>query len=253
MIVGLCSTYREGRLAETAVRSLLEACDAVVVNEGAIGDADELGQPSDWNRVMGKKAVRVIHAPAPTDADKRTAMLKEAHRIHGPRLKRGEPMWGVVLDGDELLLHGDVLPEYFDALPPDALGFSLHLMELDGSCSYIPNRIVRLDQIERWVISSYAFMLTSGITVSKPNVPILAAGEVDSAEWVDMSEGKRQKRRPLQGEPHILHRSVLRSPERQRVQRQHMAEVDSFERIVGAQPVGDAVAPGGSPIWLPGT
>jgi hypothetical protein len=157
----------------------------------------------------------------------------------------------VILDGDELLLHGDVLPEYFDAIPADSLGFSLHLVELDGSCSYIPNRLLRLDVIERWVISSYAFVV-NGVTVSKPNVKILDAGEPDSAELVDVSGARRQKRRPLAGEPHILHRSVLRHPDRQQLRRQHEEEADRFTELAAGQPVGDQPVADGPRLWLPG-
>lgn len=255
MIVGLCSTFREGRLAESAVRSLLPACDRVIVLDGPIGDAPPLGPETDWRRIKDGRVV-IEHGHWETDANKRTAMLRKAKNVYATANERGAGrwggpgLWGVILDGDELLVHADVLPEYFDALPPEALGFSLHLMELDGSCSYIPNRVLRLDQIESWAISSYAFVLTSGITVSKPNVKILDAGEPDSAELAKVGDSMRQRRRPLQGEPHILHRSVLRHPDRQRVQRQHDAEAEAFAELAGGM-VGPTPEPGGHPLWLP--
>lgn len=252
MIVGLCSTYREGRLAESAVRSLLPAVDRVIVLDGPIGDAPPAGPETDWRRIKDGR-VLVKRGAWRTDAEKRTAMLGEAKAAwaHWNTASTTVPLWGVILDGDELLLHGEVLPEYFDAIHPDALGFSLHLMELDGSCSYIPNRVLRLNRISSWAISSYAFVV-DGITVSKPNVKILAAGEPDVAERVNVGDAMRQRRRPLAGEPHILHRSVLRSPERQQVQRQHMAEAEQFAQLAQGQPVGDAPKPDGVPIWLPG-
>ncbi len=258
MIVGLCSSYREGRLAASAVRSLLPACDRVVVLEGPIGDAPPLGPQTDWRPLQKNGKVVVKHGAWESDAAKRTAMLETAKTVWARAPVRstakppGEKLWGVILDGDELLLHGDVLPEYFDALPPDAGGFSVHLVELDGSCSYIPNRLLRLDVIESWAISSYAFVLTSGVTVSLPNVKILDAGEPDTGEWFEVNGSARQRRRPLQGEPHILHRSVLRSPERQQVRRQHEAEADSWGALVGGAPVGEKPAGDGARIWLPG-
>ncbi len=247
MIVGLCSTYREGRLA--AFRSLLPACDqGVFVLEGPIGDAPPAGPETDWRSLQKTGRVVVRRGAWESDAEKRTEMLEFAKTVG----RDGEPLWGVILDGDELLLHGDVLPEYFDALPADAGGFSVHLVELDGSCSYIPNRLLRLDAIDSWAISSYAFTLTSGVTVSLPNVKILAAGQPDTDEWVDVNGASRQRRRPLQGEPHILHRSVLRPPERQTVRRQHEAEADTFAQLAQGVPVGDQPAPAGARIWLPG-
>jgi hypothetical protein len=258
MIVGLCSSFREGRLAESAVRSLLPACDRVVVLEGPIGDAPTAGPATDWPSVRRAGRVLVKEGRWGSDAEKRTAMLHEAKRGYATYNERGASrggpgLWGVILDGDEVLLHGELLPDYLDALPAEALGFSLHLMELDGSCSYIPNRVLRLDRITRWILSSYAFEI-DGVAVSKPNVKILDAGEPDSAEWVDVGDGHtRQRRRPLAGEPHILHRSVLRPAERQaRVQRQHEAEAESFEELLGGAPVGADADPGGVKIWLPG-
>ncbi len=245
MIVGLCSTFREGRLALSAVRSLLECCDRVLALEGPIGDAPAAGAETAWSEIRDGRLL-VKRGAWRTDAEKRTAMLAEARRW----IKFGT--WGVILDGDELLVNAAVLPEYFDALPADALGFSLHLLELDGSCSMIPNRLLRLDRVERWVISSYAF-LVDGVIVIKPNVKILDAGQPDSAELVDVGDGRRQRRRPLQGEPFILHRSVLRSPERQaQVQRMHEAEPEAFEALRAGAPVGEDADPGGVRLWLPG-
>ncbi len=255
MIVGLCSTFREGRLALSAVRSLLECCDRVLALEGPIGDAPAAGDETDWREIKDGRLL-VKRGAWRTDAEKRTEMLDEAKRIHMRKIPDAitglYPLWGVILDGDELLVNAAVLPEYFDALPADALGFSLHLLELDGSCSMIPNRLLRLDRVERWVISSYAF-LVDGVVVSKPNVKILAAGEPDSADLVDVGDGRRQRRRPLQGEPFILHRSVLRSPERQaHVARMHEAEPEAFEALRAGAPVGEDADPGGVRLWLPG-
>lgn len=220
MIVGLCSTWKEGKLGEAAVRSLLTACNRVVVADGPIGEASCDVPDTDWRELQKTGKVLIHRGAWFTDAAKRTSMLNAA-KLSGP------VRWGVILDGDELLVDGSCLPEYFDALNPDALGFSLHLMELDGSCAYIPNRVLRLDEIKQWTLSSYSFELQTGVVVQRGNIPILQAGEPDTAEWIDTGDGIRQRRRPLAGEPHILHRSVLRSPARREVPRQHEAEAEA--------------------------
>lgn len=220
MIVGLCSTWKEGKLGEAAVRSLLTACDRVIVADGPIGAAYCDVPTTNWNAIRETNRVVVVHGQWGSDAAKRTDLLNRAKKM--PDLR-----WGVILDGDELLVDGQYLPEYFDALDPEAMGFSLHLMELDGSCSYIPNRVLRLDKIRRWTLSSYSFELDTGVIVERGNIPILQAGEPDRAEWIDTGDGVRQKRRPIAGEPHILHRSVLRSPARREVPRQHEAEAEA--------------------------
>lgn len=229
MILGLCSTYDGGTLARSAVRSLLTACDRIIIADGPIGDAPD--KPGEWNL----EHVQIMRGRWASDADKRTAMLKRAQTY--PALK-----WGVILDDDEALVDGQYLPEYFDALDPDAMGFSLHLMELDGSCSYIPNRVLRLDRIRRWTLSSYQFELDSGVLVSRGNLPILRGGEPEPLAtldgetpnplaWIDTGDGVRQVRRPLAGESHILHRHVLRAPERRAFARQSDAEAATIAGV----------------------
>ena len=52
MIVGLCSSYLEGPLVQAAVRSLLVACDRVVVFEGPAGPPFEEDVPPTDLRVQ---------------------------------------------------------------------------------------------------------------------------------------------------------------------------------------------------------
>lgn len=216
------------------MRSLQAACDTVIVAEGPVGDLRSDAAESVW-----PTGCVVIRGKWNSDAAKRTAMLHRAQRFPGCK-------WGVILDGDELLVNGENLPEYFPALAPEAMGFSLHLMEFDGSCSYIPNRVLRLDKIKEWTLSSYSFMLKTGVIVQRGNVPVLRGGEPEPPAdlpagpgmfernpqaWVDLGDGIRQRRRPLAGEPHILHRSVLRSPARQQLRRLNEVEAETVAGV----------------------
>lgn len=246
MIVGLSSTYREGLLAVEAVESLLDACRTVFVFEGPIGDAPESGLASPWETRIGQRVI-VRYGQWASDAAKRSAMVASTRRFKSP-------VWGVVLDGDELLLHGENLGAILERADAEErvdgqeiVGLPLRLVELDGSCSIINARILRLDRVAEVITSSYHLRLTSGVEVAKVNVPLLAAGEPDSAEMV----GGMQRRRPLAGEPHILHRAALRSPDRM-VERQHVAEGHAFERMdVDRLGEVEAVPQEVGRIWVP--
>lgn len=238
MIVGLVSCYREGRLAADAVRSLLACCEHVRVIDGPIGDSDNSGIPTDWT--VFRKDARVTVAEGgkwDSDAAKRSALLAGTRRYP-------TPTWGLILDGDELLLHGEQIPALIEHHEQEArakgqtsFGATLRLVEPDNSCGLIMARVLRLDLIEQWLISSYHILLKSGQEISRPNAYFLKAGEPDSAE-MESSTGM-QIRRPLQGEPHILHRASLRPPQRQ-AERQSAAEASELEKLVYGAGLTDA-------------
>lgn len=248
-IVGLVSTYKEGRLAVSTVRSLLGGgcCDVVWVFDGPIGDAPATGPDSDWSVFRKDQRVQVREGQWDSDAAKRTAMLEPTRRY-------GPDTWGVILDGDEILLHGEYLPDLIEyAIQKDgerAFGFPLRLMEVDGSCAKIGARVLRLDVIERYLISSYHLLLYSGAEVSLPNVALRLAGEPDLAPAPEDESYGMQRRRPVMGEPHILHRSIMRSAQRGAV-RQHRAEQSELEALIASHGEGDRPVERRPEIWTP--
>lgn len=245
MIVGLVSTYMEGQLAADAVASCRPACDLVGVFEGKIGDAPDSGNapdsgtPSVWS--PGKNTV---YAPTGgvwgSDALKRTYMLEWAKGRHATGKQRTEPLWVLWVDGDEVLMWG----EYLRAMVAHAEastgagGFGLRIQELDGSCAMTRNRIQRADMVQRYLVGASQVELTNGMVVVLPNEPLCGAGGIPVGFGVDMPTDPAEqadllayRRPPLQGEPHLLHRSILRDPARA-AERQHLPEARSFD--VGA-------------------
>lgn len=229
MIVGLVSSFVEGQLAADSVRSLLSCCDAVRVLEGPIGEGHTGGTDTDWTQFKRDGRVIVKRGGWGTDADKRTALLDETRRY-------STPTWGVIVDADEILVSGEYLPSLIeyrqaqaDVQDQIAINVPLRLVEADGSVGLITARVLRLDLIERWLISSYHILLRSGVEVSLPNAYPLRCGEPDRQE-TEKTTGL-QIRRPHQGEPHILHRSILRAPDRD-VERQSSAEGTMFDKLV---------------------
>ena len=106
-VVGLVSSYREGRLTLGCLRSLhAVGLDDLLVSEGPAGELPPGIEAAPESVFPEGMAELVNHGRWRTDGRKRDAMLKEAKRRHA--LHEG-PLWGVWLDGDELLAHGEYL------------------------------------------------------------------------------------------------------------------------------------------------
>lgn len=271
MIVGLVSTWREGSLALSAVRSLLGCCDFVRVLEGPIGQPIDGGLQTDWSEFRDTERVIVGKGEFETDAQKRTELLNRTRDY-------AAPTWGVVLDGDELLLWGENLREQIEHMEDREAetgiiqtGCSLRLVESDGSVAQINARVLRLDLLEAYVHSSYHLRWRNGTETARPNFPLRLAGDQDMPphqQVIDELEGQLelvaireqlrnelgmgyvQRRRPLQGEPHILHRSVLRTETRKAVPRMHVVEHEGLDGAGLGVPVetGEGVR-----VWTPPT
>lgn len=254
MIVGLVSCYQDGRLAEDAIRSLLPCCQNVFVFDGPIGEPEPsyLHSNTDW-KALDKTGRMFRHIGQwASDAEKRTGLLAKSRRFPGP-------LWGIVLDSDELLVNGEQIPaliQYHEQQAENAerepFRIPLRLMDGDGTASVMTGRILRLDLIERYLISSYHVKLTNGAEVSLANGVLVPAGEPDKTA-LDVTTGL-QMRRPLQGEPHILHRAFLRPPQRT-AERQSVAEGSAFDALVREAGLGEAHGEKPrderSAIWLP--
>src|SRR5438105_3400517 len=135
-IVGLVSSFREGATLRSAVESL-RALDYCIVFEGPVEGNPPAGPESELPPLDRSGWLSCRAGEWETDAAKRTALLEQAKRL--PR-QQGEPLWGVWLDGDELLLWGQYLRDWLSAAIEEAeteenpvAGWPLSLVELDGS------------------------------------------------------------------------------------------------------------------------
>lgn len=208
-LLGLVTCYREGVLPQFGVRALLEGCDFVYVLDGPIHVAGTSGEPEGEATDLGKyaKHARVTFQtwrgePFASDAAKRTHMLRWAQK----RFERERPLWGMWLDGDESLLWPEHLKLWFVGSPADAGGMPIPLIELDGTLSVTQSRLIRLDQIERYVLGGYQVKFFGQETV----VPL---GNVPATEP------------PNLGLPLITHLAPFRKPKRQE-HRVHVGELD---------------------------
>ena len=189
-VVGMISSWREGRLAYAAAASLLQACDRVYVLEGPVDGVDTTeGEPSEWPN-DGHLIIREAPSYA-TDAAKRTALLRWVQN------KNPGPCWGITLDGDEVLLFPELLRDYLIRAEREneRAGMRLKVCEADGQVYESGVRCLRVDHVEGFVLSGYQITLKdSAAVVTLPMVP--------------------SEKAPIMGEPHILHRSYLRPPAR---------------------------------------
>lgn len=242
-LLGLVSCYREGRLVQGAIRSVLAACDHVIVFEGPAGERVGDDCPATDIPAADREAIVYREGEWHSDAVKRTALVK-ATRGYGDG-----PIWGVWVDGDEVLLNGEYLRDLLQAVlwrdeqerekairsgdrfAPTA-GFPIRLVEMDGSVALCRAKVVRVDLIDSYIVSSSGIRFKSGqhlIEHAEGNLP-----QRLSEWWAPraraMDEDRMYLAPPLPGEPFLLHRSPLRHPARQAA-RMHLQEARELERL----------------------
>lgn len=227
-IVALVSTYKEEDILASCVRSA-KHCDSVVIFDGPTNAEERV----NWRTVpppfplFGNSVY--IQGGWTSDADKRTTMLGFA-KSFGDK----QHDWALWLDGDEVLIWGKYLHDHCKRADQETAtgGTTLRIVEYDGSVAECYGKLIKLDSIKRYVMSSYEVELTNGMTVALPNVPICYAGGLPYGKITGINDPLLGRNRPpLAGEPHLLHRHGLRDPNRG-VERLHEAEADSFSVLV---------------------
>jgi hypothetical protein len=234
-LVGLCSSYAEGRLVQAAVDSLLGACEHVYVFEGPAGEpiADDVLEQvpaSDLAPYADHEHVTVHRNRWRTDARKRQAMLEWAKQDYPG------PLWGVIVDADETLVNGEYLADWLAILDwqeqldetgdTEYVGRPMRIVELDGSLRWVRGRLLRLDRIVEYRVSTSVFLTSQGLYTNAGNVP-------DSyADWATPRRGyidgdQMVVRPPIPTEPFLVHRSMLRHPLRRDL-RLHKQERDEL-------------------------
>lgn len=248
-IVALISTYQEEEIIASCIKSAFPL-DSVIIFDGTTGMFDrrtehknrfivggefedafraKAGIPYDEFYVVPGSDFTYVSGSWNSDAHKRTEMLQFAQRELD-----WENGWALWLDGDEVLLWGEYLHDHCQRADNETAtgGTTLRIVEYDGSVAECFGKLIKLDTVKRYVMSSYEIELTNGMTVALPNVPICYAGGIPYGEVKTVDDPLLAKNRPpVQGEPHLLHRHGLRNPERQ-VARMHDAEEGSFSELL---------------------
>lgn len=222
-IVALISTYKEEEILDSAIESV-QCLDATIIFDGPTneprGDISLVYTFDEGTEIK-------FSGGWESDAKKRTEMLLYAQSAF-------PDAWALWLDGDEVLLWGEYLKDHCRRAEEETAtgGTTLRIVEYDGSVAQCYGKLIRLDAVKRYVMSSYEVELSSGLTVALPNVPICYAGGLPYGDITDVTNPLLGLNRPpLQGEPHLLHRHGLRSPKRT-VERLHNTEAESFQTLV---------------------
>jgi len=226
-VVGMVSSYREGRLSRAAIESLLEVeLDALYVFEGPAGPPleHEADLPETWlpESVDGCRVV-VHRGRWRTDGRKRNEMLQRAKADYPDG-----PLWAVVVDADEVLANGRYLRDRLEwivasdrqrgasvALPnnPPMARWPLRLIETDGAISLITARVFRADLLRSIDHSTSVVTNVAGVRDGWGNHAEL------SKVWIELwlaaiDKGAMIAWPPLPCEPCLVHRSSLRHPGR---------------------------------------
>jgi hypothetical protein len=237
LIVGLCSSYLEGPLVQGAVRSLLAACDRVVVFEGPAGPPLEEDVPeSDFSTFRLSSLLKIRHGRWRTDAKKRTAMIESLRPF-------SEPTWGVWIDGDEVLCNPEYLRDwlrFFDWKEEESgvqnMGWPVKLIEMDGSVAVCQAKVIRVDRLDSYSVSSSVFTNVMGELDARGNYRA-SISDFPIADQLrqlgDPDGGYLFAWPPLPCEPFIMHRSKLRHPRRSGL-RLHEQEAVEIEKAKAA-------------------
>lgn len=243
-IVGLVSCYREGRLVAGAIESLLEVgLDDLLVYEGPAGQVPEGIEQAPASELPPNGPLHghahrghVHRGTWRTDARKRNQMVAEAKRRNS-----AGPIWGVWVDGDEVLENARYLRDRLQALAwadeaqlerdPEAMPtirWPMRTIESDGSIALTTGRLVRLDLIRSYDISLSVVTNVFGIEEGFGNEH--ENGKLWLETWFAAAErGHLVAFPPFPGEPHLVHRSGLRHPARLGL-RLHKQERDELIR-----------------------
>lgn len=239
-LIACLPTYKEGRLVQSALRSIVYAVDAVMVWEGSAGKVSlPDGCPeTDLGDLLFGPDDDYREGVWASDPAKRTEMLKHVReRFHD------RPAWILWLDADEIMVNADYLRDLVrrqmwedeqrgaSIVKPDNLptgGLILRYVEADGSVSKEWGRLVRADLIRRYEVSN---LVVEGINGVRNR---LGRRIEDAREWRDPRERVHGHALvldpPLPGEPHFVHRSHLRHPLRERL-RLHEQEHDKLVEL----------------------
>lgn len=226
-IVALISTYQEQELLPSVIASA-ESMHNIFIFDGPIGAKLDSWKELETLDFIG--GIIPFEGEWISDASKRTSMLNVVKTI----MQDEEDVWGLWLDGDEILLWGEYLHDHCRRAEQETGtgGTAIKIVEYDGSVANCFGKLIRLDAVKRYVMSSFEIELTNGITLALPNVPICTAGGIPIGTIGGRDDPILAiNRPPLQGEPHLLHRHGLRDKER-RVERLHDTEAESFQQLV---------------------
>ena len=244
MIIGLISSYRDPLLA-SAVHSALTGCEQVIVAEGPSMVEEHDPPPAiSLEGLRHQTRVHLLESVWSSEAQKKTLMVERARGLAGQssraaRRKARDSLWLLWLDSDEILVHGDYLRDQaLLAEEGTAGGWALRIVEPDGSVYRNNGRVVRADLIRRYLMDWTQVELHNGVTLAFSHDTLCTAGGIpalDMDEWRHLTDQEKlerlgNKRPPLAGEPHILHRWHLRPESRQQQElRGHKVERDWFE------------------------
>lgn len=245
-IVGLHTFCKEGPLGLQALRSTRECGFDVVVFEGPAGAKPE-GPITDYETFDPRMTVH--YGTWESDAAKRTAIVRYVQKNW-----KG-PVWGVWVDGDEVLCNGRYLPDVLqwvewndDGKDAPTAGVPILKVEGDGSVATCLSNVIRVDLIDAYEVSSSVIRFKNGGRAAVGNVPYSGKfWREERAQYPDLLFVTP----PIPCEPYLMHRSWLRHPDRQG-SRLHVAEEEELRRLgllqVGETRTGPPTGPGADPV-----
>lgn len=208
-IVCFLSTYREGKLPQGTIRSVLKVTQDIICFEG-LTEANHV--PGPETDLGAYKRFMVRKANWESESAKRTDMLMYARRKF-----RDEEFWMLLLDGDEILVWGEYLRDWLNVLEP---GFESQENFVPIKVTEAATRLIKLD-VNGTEIEVPNGALTFVTSSHLYHSSVIDHYHVGAWQIVTPFEGRiaaldnrDSERPPSYGEPHIHHRPYLRRYER---------------------------------------
>lgn len=208
--VALISSYKEGRLIQGTIHSLVAAgvFDIVIFDgptkPGAVvnGDKTDIGR---WNHRAG---IVYEESTWPNEHTKRTAMLQRAREVYPL-----PEFWILTIDADEILVWGEYLTDWLNVLRPEKGEVVVPLKRTEAQWTetgflsdVAPSRLIHSSIVKEYLVSCWKILT--------PKDEVFFAGHY------------RAPKMPMYGEPHIHHRSYLRRIERAVMRESRTEEYD---------------------------
>ena len=227
-IATLISSYKEGSLIQGAIRSVQCLDNPIFVGDGRHSKDELLGDDTDITELLGSKNLFIVSGEKwDSETEKRNWHLNWVRNWFDER--RIKSFWILTLDADEILVWGEYLQDWLNALNPYADGnytqeciVPLKRTEAEWNkkagrfvTDTAPSRCIHSSVIDRYLVGTLRFATPDNKEVSLHHYP--------------------SKNPVMYGEPHIHHRHYLRRFGREMVRASNQEEKEWRDRQVTSQ------------------
>ena len=211
-IIALISSYKEGSLIQGTIRSIYDVAMKIIIFDGKHQEEDIEGPATNLGIYHNAERVYFLHGEWDSETDKRNAML-ECAKSRFAIADSG--FWILTIDADEILVWGEYLPDWLEALNPGYPGdenivpikrteMQLHPTTKNVWTDLAPSRLVHSSMIKEYLVGCWKIKTPDDLEgflnhVSPAPMPAVP-GEPQIHHRAYLRRNARSKHRSSQGE-----------------------------------------------------